>query len=184
MTRPATDAQITDWASQCDDDWDDCWGDSVVLSLIARIRSDATELTHLIQRVEKAEAESEKWKATSFQWANDEADATEERDAAFEWAESEWLARDPNTTFRDIDEFTKEFMAKAREKRTDIQSRLELAERQRDEALKALQPFVRDWENWVDENGWTHEAPLNDRICDWFGPSDFRAARAARGGGK
>lgn len=59
--------------------------------------------------------------------------------------------------------------------------RAELAERQRDEALKALEPFVRDLDNWTDDNGWTAEAPKNDRICDWFGPSDFRAARNAMG---
>jgi len=44
---------------------------------------------------------------------------------------------------------------------------------------KALAPFVKDIENWTDDHGWTDEAPSGDRIRDWFGPSDFRAARAA-----
>lgn len=37
----------------------------------------------------------------------------------------------------------------------------------------ALEPFA-DYANWIDANGWTAEAPKNDRICDWFGPEDFR----------
>lgn len=41
---------------------------------------------------------------------------------------------------------------------------------------EALEPFST---NWADENGWTENACQKDRIVDWFGPSDFRAARAA-----
>jgi len=44
---------------------------------------------------------------------------------------------------------------------------------------KALEPFVNDW---ADEDGWTDHACQRDRIVDWFGPSDFRRARAALGG--
>lgn len=40
----------------------------------------------------------------------------------------------------------------------------------------ALCPFVNDW---ADENGWTDSACQKDRVVDWFGPSDFRAARTA-----
>jgi len=48
-----------------------------------------------------------------------------------------------------------------------------------DKLEKALQPFVRDIENWTDDDGWAPYAPSMDRIRDWFGPSDFRSARAA-----
>lgn len=48
-----------------------------------------------------------------------------------------------------------------------------------DRLKDALKPFVDDIENWTDEHGWTDEAPNRDRICDWFGPSDFRKAREA-----
>lgn len=43
-------------------------------------------------------------------------------------------------------------------------------------AVEALRPFNT---NWTDDNGWTDFAPYKDRICDWFGPSDFRRAREA-----
>lgn len=46
---------------------------------------------------------------------------------------------------------------------------------------EALEPFADGvTSTWVDDDGWTEIAPKNDRICDWFGPSDFRAARRAR----
>lgn len=52
-------------------------------------------------------------------------------------------------------------------------------------ALKALEPFADiAGEPWADESGWTDAACQNDRICDWFGPSDFRAARRALTGGQ
>lgn len=58
------------------------------------------------------------------------------------------------------------------------------AEAQRDEALKALEPFADiAGEPWADESGWTDAACQNDRICDWFGPSAFLAARRALTGG-
>ena len=38
-----------------------------------------------------------------------------------------------------------------------------------------LEPFGKH--DWTDENGWNDLACKNDRICDWFGPSDFRRAR-------
>lgn len=43
---------------------------------------------------------------------------------------------------------------------------------------RALEPFVKDIENWTDENGWSPYAPSMERIRDWFGPSDFRNAQA------
>lgn len=59
------------------------------------------------------------------------------------------------------------------------------AEAQRDEALKALEPFAElAGEVWADEFGWTDSACQNDRICDWFGPSAFFAARRALEGGE
>lgn len=59
----------------------------------------------------------------------------------------------------------------------------EQVKRERDEAMKALEPFAEiAGEPWADENGWTNAACQNDRICDWFGPSAFRTARRALGG--
>lgn len=68
---------------------------------------EAAELlvTTLLQRCEKAEAERDRWKATSMKWAFDEAEAKNERDEAL--------------------------------------TRAEIAERQRDDALKALEPFAK-----------------------------------------
>jgi hypothetical protein len=55
--------------------------------------------------------------------------------------------------------------------------------RERDEALaawrergEALKPF--DWPS----EGLSPEDLIRDRICDWFGPSDFLRARAALNG--
>lgn len=42
------------------------------------------------------------------------------------------------------------------------------------EARKVIEPFAK--EGWTDENGWTDIACQRDRVCDWFGPSDFLAA--------
>lgn len=39
----------------------------------------------------------------------------------------------------------------------------------------ALLPFFL--EDWTDENGWTENAAQNDRIRDWFGPSDFEKVK-------
>jgi hypothetical protein len=41
---------------------------------------------------------------------------------------------------------------------------------------EALEPFLT---GWADENGWTDIACQNDRIVDWFGPSDFARVDAA-----
>ena len=46
---------------------------------------------------------------------------------------------------------------------------------ERERLREALEPFAVDW---ADEHGWTDNACQKDRIVDWFGPSDFRAARA------
>lgn len=41
----------------------------------------------------------------------------------------------------------------------------------------ALKPFATFADTFVDADGWT--GPMNvERIVDWFGPSDFREARA------
>lgn len=46
-------------------------------------------------------------------------------------------------------------------------------------AKEALRPFASEFaETFVDEHGWT--GPMKqERIVDWFGPSDFRRAREA-----
>ena len=48
-------------------------------------------------------------------------------------------------------------------------------------AGEALGPFhllaPGEARDWADEDGWTDRAPKNGRICDWFGPTDFRVAR-------
>lgn len=44
--------------------------------------------------------------------------------------------------------------------------------------LKALEPFATFAETFVDDEGWT--GPMRqERIIDWFGPSDFRRALQA-----
>lgn len=60
----------------------------------------------------------------------------------------------------------------------DALSRATRAEERIAEMDAALEPFAM--EGWADENGWTERGCPNDRICDWFGPSDFRRARAIR----
>lgn len=40
----------------------------------------------------------------------------------------------------------------------------------------ALEPFADFADDFVDEHGWRM---LPGRVFDWFGPSDFRRARAA-----
>lgn len=58
--------------------------------------------------------------------------------------------------------------------------RARAAEARADTLAAALKPFADiAGEAWADENGWTDAACQKDRICDWFGPSDFHAARAA-----
>lgn len=46
-----------------------------------------------------------------------------------------------------------------------------MSEAKEDALKQALLPFF--FAGWTDENGWTETAAQNDRICDWFGPSDF-----------
>jgi hypothetical protein len=43
---------------------------------------------------------------------------------------------------------------------------------------EALEPFSTFAETFVDEDGW-QSSMRNERIVDWFGPSDFRRAAAA-----
>lgn len=46
------------------------------------------------------------------------------------------------------------------------------------EAERALEPFATFADTFVDDEGWT--GPMRqERIVDWFGPSDFRDARKA-----
>lgn len=61
-------------------------------------------------------------------------------------------------------------------------ARAEAAEAEVKRLREALLPFVMLIGDWTDANGWTNAACKKDRICDWFGPSDFRNARAALGG--
>lgn len=51
-----------------------------------------------------------------------------------------------------------------------------------DKPTDALEPFATFAEQAVDENGWSDLglSLKDERIVDWFGPSDFRAALAAR----
>jgi len=44
---------------------------------------------------------------------------------------------------------------------------------------EALKPFATFAENNTDDEGWAGSTCQRDRIVDWFGPSDFRAARRA-----
>lgn len=56
-----------------------------------------------------------------------------------------------------------------------MRERAERAEAERDALKQAVAPFCDETiKTWVDEHGWTAIAPSRDRICDWFGPSDFR----------
>jgi hypothetical protein len=41
---------------------------------------------------------------------------------------------------------------------------------------EALRPFATFAENNTDDDGWAGSSCQRDRICDWFGPSEFRAA--------
>lgn len=50
-----------------------------------------------------------------------------------------------------------------------------MSEAKEDALKQALLPFF--FEDWTDENGWTDTAAQKDRICDWFGPSDFENVR-------
>lgn len=58
---------------------------------------------------------------------------------------------------------------------TLVTARAESAEAALRDALEVVRPFAM--EGWADENGWTDRGCPNDRVCDWFGPSDFRRAR-------
>ncbi|MFU0504170.1 hypothetical protein [Pseudaminobacter sp. NGMCC 1.201702] len=59
------------------------------------------------------------------------------------------------------------------------EARLSALEPLLDKAVEALEPFASLADGWVDDEGWTDLACKNDRLCDWFGPSDFRSARSA-----
>lgn len=58
--------------------------------------------------------------------------------------------------------------------RRQIEARVKLLE-------AALKPFRTVSKDWVDETGWTDVACQNDRIVDWFGPSDFLALASTGG---
>lgn len=65
-----------------------------------------------------------------------------------------------------------------------IVRRIEAAEARVKELEGALRPFASEvTAKWADENGWTASACQNDRICDWFGPSDFYRTALTRTGG-
>lgn len=47
---------------------------------------------------------------------------------------------------------------------------------ERDALAKALEPFAVFAGNNTDEHGWAGSECQRERVCDWFGPSEFRAA--------
>lgn len=59
---------------------------------------------------------------------------------------------------------------------TAAANRIAELEAERDKLREALKP-LGDLD-WTDDNGWSENSCPNDRICDWFGPSAFRNARA------
>ena len=62
----------------------------------------------------------------------------------------------------------------------DAIRRAERAEASLGVAVKALEPFADFAERNTDDEGWAGTQCQRERVCDWFGPSDFRAARSAR----
>lgn len=61
-------------------------------------------------------------------------------------------------------------------------AQLEADARRIAELSEALEPFATFADTFIDSEGWN--GPMSStRIVDWFGPSDFRTARAALGGG-
>ncbi|MBH9537513.1 hypothetical protein [Novosphingopyxis sp. YJ-S2-01] len=54
--------------------------------------------------------------------------------------------------------------------------RTERPEGLKERVAEAIRPFAEFAFRNVDDEGWTEYAPSSDRIRDWFGPSDFRAA--------
>jgi hypothetical protein len=54
-----------------------------------------------------------------------------------------------------------------------------LSDEERERLEEALEPFATFAKNNTDEDGWTEGACKGERIVDWFGPSDFRAALEA-----
>ncbi|QIB36835.1 hypothetical protein G3A56_01500 [Rhizobium oryzihabitans] len=63
----------------------------------------------------------------------------------------------------------------------DAQARAEAAEAEVKRLEDVIEPFRAVSKDWVDENGWTDVACQNDRIVEWFGPSDFRALASTGG---
>jgi hypothetical protein len=61
-----------------------------------------------------------------------------------------------------------------------MRARAERAEASLGVAVKALEPFADFAERNTDDEGWAGTQCQRERVCDWFGPSDFRAARSAR----
>ena len=57
-----------------------------------------------------------------------------------------------------------------------VKSALDAIQGENKTLRNALRPFVAVAHDWVDEHGWTDVACQNNRIVDWFGPSDFRQA--------
>lgn len=79
---------------------------------------------------------------------------------------------------KERDDYKADYLRRHKEAR-DRMDRALVAEARCAMLEKALEPFVRDIENWTDDDGWAPYAPSMDRIRDWFGPSDFRSARSA-----
>ncbi|WP_246231078.1 hypothetical protein [Rhizobium oryzihabitans] len=63
----------------------------------------------------------------------------------------------------------------------EYKTRAEAAEAEVKRLEDVIEPFRAVSKDWVDENGWTDVACQNDRIVEWFGPSDFRALASTGG---
>jgi hypothetical protein len=80
--------------------------------------------------------------------------------------------------FRDYDEFAPEDIRLAGTVPDKAADRIEADARRNAELEAALRPFADFADGNVDNDGWSGREQ-GARIVDWFGPSDFRAARAA-----
>lgn len=124
-------------------------------------------------------------------------------DSATEYGKGEWFAHGARGTFHIYDVREKfpndrPFYAKEISDQFDTLEQAQAACQARNEGdifiglnpefiaeiekLKsATEPFRTVSKDWVDETGWTDVACQNDRIVDWFGPSDFRALASTGG---
>nr|DAH84828.1 MAG TPA: hypothetical protein [Caudoviricetes sp.] len=134
-------------------DWDNASGGAVKY-----VRADVAErqLSEAVERAVKAERQGED------QWAG--------------WVKADCRARAAEAEVARLTA-SRDGYVKAEQARADEQYRLAAEVARLREALKPFADIAG--EAWADENGWTDAACQNDRVCDWFGPSAFRTARAA-----